>query len=235
MSGFKQHHLNEFHFKSWQTNYNKLKFLSTRSSRHFVCLNPLSNTLSSRLSAFEKTPKNNVNNLNSNVNILSLSQLIPGKNIHLLVEAISFLPNNFKLTIAGDGPYDYKLFLEKCVASLNLEERVNFVGFLDDYLKQAYFESADVFCVPSTSDTQSLVNIEAIASNVPIVLVKYPPFLEIYSNIPSIFWAEDFSAKELSNQLSRAAVYSNLLGLDKSKKVLLHKFSDKNLLAKLIN
>ena len=246
LSRFNQHHLNTYHLSIWKTKYNGSISFGTRQLKNFVCLNPLSNTLATNLKTIPKSSNHAINTTNTNsndsisiintpVNILSLSQLIPGKNVHILIESLLFLSYNFHLTIAGDGPLEYRLFLEESVEKYNLNTRVSFVGFVDHHRKQRCFDQANIFCVPSINDTQSLVNIEAVSANLSLVLFKYPPFLEIYSNLPSIFWAEDLTSQALASQLLIASRHHNLESIEISKKMILEKFADENLLYHINN
>ena len=112
------------------------------------------------------------------IKFLTVSRLQPGKGLHLLLDAFASLVSSLRLdlswelTIAGDGPMTNEL--KEYAVSLNLDKRVNFVGFIPNGLELDNLYSAhDVCIMPSLSETGPRVIIEAmkesnfcIASNV---------------------------------------------------------------------
>jgi 1,2-diacylglycerol 3-alpha-glucosyltransferase len=52
---------------------------------------------------------------------------------------------------------------------MRLNEKVKFAGFVSDALLPKYYAACDLFCIPSTFETQGLVSIEAMASGKPVV------------------------------------------------------------------
>ena len=56
---------------------------------------------------------------------------------------------------------------------LDLEKNVRFMGFIGDInTKVDYFNSADIFILPSLSECFPIVNLEAMACGIPIVASK---------------------------------------------------------------
>ena len=55
-----------------------------------------------------------------------------------------------------------------------MDENIEFLGFIDESLKPLYFKASDIFCLPSTTMAESfgIVNLEAMASGIPIVSSK---------------------------------------------------------------
>jgi 1,2-diacylglycerol 3-alpha-glucosyltransferase len=74
------------------------------------------------------------------------------------------------LVIAGEGPAMERL--RKETATLGLQEHVRFIGYLDrkTQLNDCY-SMADLFVFASTTETQGLVLLEAMAQGVPVVAV----------------------------------------------------------------
>jgi 1,2-diacylglycerol 3-alpha-glucosyltransferase len=56
---------------------------------------------------------------------------------------------------------------------------VKFTGFISDALLPRYYAACDLFCLPSTFDTQGLVSIEAMACNKPVVGSNYLALKEL--------------------------------------------------------
>jgi 1,2-diacylglycerol 3-alpha-glucosyltransferase len=74
------------------------------------------------------------------------------------------------LVIAGEGPAMERL--RKETAALGLQDHVRFIGYLDrkTQLNDCY-QMADLFVFASTTETQGLVLLEAMAQSVPVVAV----------------------------------------------------------------
>lgn len=107
--------------------------------------------------------------------ILSLSRLAFEKNIHELIEALPDilvkLPTA-QLLIVGDGPA--KETLENQVAEMKLTNHVTFTGEVNNNDVYHYYQMANVFAAASDSESQGLTYIEALASNLPIVVMRSP-------------------------------------------------------------
>jgi glycosyltransferase involved in cell wall biosynthesis len=98
---------------------------------------------------------------------LTISRLVPVKNIDLQIEALAKLNNkNIQLLIAGDGPA--KDNLKNLVAKYNLTDQVDFVGWLDN-LGQ-YYKTADCLLLTSDSEGYGMVAAEAVAANLPVIM-----------------------------------------------------------------
>jgi len=105
--------------------------------------------------------------------ILFLGVLHPKKGPDVLLKAmprvLSKVPNT-ELVIAGDGIMRGEL--EELSEKLGIKDYVNFTGFIPENLKPLYYNSADVFCLPSRMSTEvfPMVLLEASASGLPMVV-----------------------------------------------------------------
>jgi glycosyltransferase involved in cell wall biosynthesis len=76
-----------------------------------------------------------------------------------------------RAVLAGEGPA--RAELERQVAGLGLAERVTFLGYLDrQHELPDLYAAGDVFLSASTTETQGLVLLEAMASGLPVVGVS---------------------------------------------------------------
>ena len=99
--------------------------------------------------------------------ILYLGRLNKTKGIDLLIKAFSELKeSNVKLKIAGGGN-TYKKELEALVFSLKLDEKVEFLGLVED--KRELISNAWVMVSPSFSDVIGMVNLEAASFKTPMI------------------------------------------------------------------
>ncbi|AEG18294.1 glycosyltransferase family 4 protein [Methanobacterium paludis] len=107
--------------------------------------------------------------------ILFLGSLVPYKGPDILLKALHRVKKEIpdvKLILAGRGPMLTEL--EELSKKLGLDENIEFLGFVDESLKPLYFKASNVFCLPSTTMAESfgIVNLEAMASGIPIVSSK---------------------------------------------------------------
>lgn len=87
------------------------------------------------------------------------------KNLTFLKGVLKRLPN-LRLAFVGDGPSREEL--EQFFAGT----RTTFVGMLHGEELSAAYASADVFVMPSETETLGFVVMEAMASQVPVVAVR---------------------------------------------------------------
>lgn len=87
------------------------------------------------------------------------------KRVDLLIRAVSFLKSGVCLLLIGSG--SEKDNLERLVNSLNLEDRVKFVGYLANDKTPPYFRRANLAVFPSSYEGFPKVALEALACGIP--------------------------------------------------------------------
>jgi glycosyltransferase involved in cell wall biosynthesis len=112
--------------------------------------------------------------------ILTVCRLAPAKNVSHLIRAFSLLQStDTYLVIVGDGPRRARL--ESLAQQLGAADRVRFVGWQSDTVR--FYQSADVFVLPSTYEPFGQVLLEAMACGVPCIGLK--------SNYPEVITASE--------------------------------------------
>lgn len=105
----------------------------------------------------------------SNKNIVYLGRLNKTKGIDILIKAFSKTQNqHIKLVIAGRFNA-YKNELETLVDSLNLKEKVEFLGEVKGEKKTKLIQTAWVMVSPTYSDVIGMVNLEAASLKTPMI------------------------------------------------------------------
>lgn len=103
--------------------------------------------------------------------LLFVGNLIQRKGIDLLLNALPYVAEEYKLHIVGEGPE--REALKAQMIALRLEDKVIFHGFLQgDALKELYAES-DIFILPTREDCFGLVILEAMCAGLPVISSKY--------------------------------------------------------------
>ena len=103
-------------------------------------------------------------------NILFVGRLASQrKGVQFLLQAVRKLNEEnlpCRLTVIGTGPH--KPRLEKMTRDLNLKN-VKFLGYVPNERLPTYYNEADVFALPSSSEGMSNVILEAMACGLPVV------------------------------------------------------------------
>lgn len=97
-------------------------------------------------------------------------RLGPEKNIDVLLHAVAALPVygvDAELTIAGHGSHEP--ILRRLASKLRIDQQVRFLGTLTPDDLARLLRISDTFAIMSTSETQSMVLLQAMASGVPVV------------------------------------------------------------------
>ncbi len=98
--------------------------------------------------------------------VLCVSRLIERKGIRYLLEAVADL--DVSLTVVGDG--DRSAALRQRAVRLGIDDRVTFAGYVPHEEIHDYYESADVFVLPSKNEGMSNTVLEAMAAGLPVVM-----------------------------------------------------------------
>jgi 1,2-diacylglycerol 3-alpha-glucosyltransferase len=95
------------------------------------------------------------------------------KNIDFLLQMTKCLIEkhpNILLVVTGEGPAEKSL--NQLTKTLNLQNNVQFIGYLDRNTElNACYKAADIFVFASKSETQGLVLLEAMAQGTPVVAI----------------------------------------------------------------
>ena len=156
--------------------------------------------------------------------ILYVGRVAKEKNIEFLIEnfkAVSKKIPRAKMYIVGDGP-DMKDLIE--LTSYNkLDSKIIFVGKVpwDDVPK--YYSLCDSFVTASTSETQGLTVIEAMAASKPVVAIKDESFeLVIESGKDGILFENEEEYKEALFKLYKDKEFCNSIKQNARKKANLY-------------
>ncbi len=103
--------------------------------------------------------------------LLSLTRLVRGKGVDAVIEAMPFLPSEFELIVAGEGPQ--RPALQRRVQALGMENRVRFTGWVSGKDKQCLFDEADIFVLPTRYDSFGMGFLEAMANGLPVVAAEW--------------------------------------------------------------
>ena len=112
---------------------------------------------------------------------------------------------NVRFVMAGSGDMLHKTI--RRVAELKMGDRFHFTGFLKGDDVDHMFGLSDVFVMPSVSEPFGIVPLEAMRSNVPVVISKQSGVSEILTHALKIdFWDVDAMADSIYGLLHYEAL-----------------------------
>lgn len=137
--------------------------------------------------------------------VLYVSRMSPRKGPHILLNAFQNLSkemDDVTLVMAGSG--EMLPFLRAQAKFLGIDDRVRFLGYVDDSLLPRLFGMADVFVLPSTTaEAFGIVILEAMAAGVPVVATDVGGIPEIIMNSESGLLVPPGNELELRNAIQK--------------------------------
>ena len=125
--------------------------------------------------------------------LVTVSRVAVEKDIEEIINYFKLLlekDSNYRLLIVGDGPD--KKNLENLVGKLELNEYVKFTGMIMPDEVYKYYQLGDIFVCASTSESQGLTYVEALASSLPLVCRKDDCLLDIIETGKNGFIYENY-------------------------------------------
>ncbi len=112
--------------------------------------------------------------------VLYVGRLSREKKLEILLRAAKLLMKrnrNIKLAIVGTGPAEH--YYRSMARKLGILHSTVFLGFVSKESLPSVYAASDVFCLPSTFETQGIVLLEAMASGKPVVGADYLAISEL--------------------------------------------------------
>jgi glycosyltransferase involved in cell wall biosynthesis len=133
-----------------------------------------------------------------------LGRLKRYKRVDLIVRAFALMGHpTARLAIAGTG--DYRPDLERLAASLDLGDRVRFLGFIDDDAKRALLREAWALAFTSPKEGWGITNFEAAACATPVIASDSPGLRESVRDGETGFLVPHGDVPALARALARIA------------------------------
>lgn len=144
--------------------------------------------------------------------LLTVRNLVPRMGIENLLEAVSLITqkrDNVYLIIGGAGNLEGKL--KQLTSKLNLDKFVRFEGFIPEERLPLYYQSADVFILPTKFlEGFGLVTVEALSSGLPVLGTPAGGTKEILGRLDSSLLFPDTSPESMADLISRHIKYPGL-------------------------
>lgn len=131
-----------------------------------------------------------------------MGRMVPKKGADVLLRALRLLADRgikFKAKIAGSGPEEDRL--KRLHVELKLGSNVELLPWVSD--KAAFFESIDVFVVPSLEEPFGVVILEAFAHSKPVIATRVSGPLEIIQHGVNGLLVAQGNEAELADAISQ--------------------------------
>ncbi len=144
--------------------------------------------------------------------ILYVSRMSPRKGPHVLLNAFQALAGRMDdITLVMVGSGEMLPFLKTQVKFLRIEDKVKFLGYVENEMLPKIFGMADVFVLPSvTAEAFGIVILEAMASGVPVVATDVGGIPEIVRESESGLLVPPGNELELRNAIQKLLLDEDL-------------------------
>jgi glycosyltransferase involved in cell wall biosynthesis len=112
--------------------------------------------------------------------ILTVAHLYPRKGVDTLLRAFASVSGDAVLRIVGTGPERERL--EHLARSLDIADRIHFLGHLPFAALVAEYRNAAIFALPTEQEGFGIVFLEAMASSLPIIATRVAAVPEVVSD-----------------------------------------------------
>lgn len=134
---------------------------------------------------------------------LFMGRLYPVKGLPLLIAAWSMVrPSGWRLVLAGPDEAGHRAELERLVARHGLEKTISFAGPLQGEAKENALFNADLFVLPTHSESFGMAIAEALAHGVPVLTTMGAPWPALADR--AMGWRTPISADGLAAGLAQA-------------------------------
>ena len=159
---------------------------------------------------------------NSSIKLVYIGKLHVQKNHDKILSILSKLPDNYSLTIIGEGTERERL--EKLIKNLRITDKVTITGIVEREKVYELLLESDIFVSTALWEGMPIGVLESMACYLPVILSNIPPHVEIQnkSSLNLIFEAEqefidkiieyaslDYKERMLLGEESRKTVVNN--------------------------
>lgn len=159
--------------------------------------------------------------------LLCVARLIKRKGQHHLIEVIKRITDQgvdvtLEMVGSGDAEGEYRALAE----SLQVEDRINFRGYIPREEVPEFYARAHVFVLPSNNEGMSVATLEAMACGLPVIVSRTPGTEDLVKEGENGFTFEWRDIKTLTSHLLKLESdrpYARRMGQE--SRALAHRFS----------
>lgn len=129
--------------------------------------------------------------------ILNHGKMVERKNIHLLIEALAFLPFEYKLILAGPAERDYEIKLSSVMAEKKVKDRVIRIGYVPYPEVPILFQASDIFVLPSSWEGMPKVVMQSLACGTPVLASGF----KVQNEINGLYYLDELTAERTAQKI----------------------------------
>lgn len=185
-------------FVSQQTRDEAIRYYKADPNKCFVVETGVNTDIFKPVGKEEKEKINRDLGLDpSDVIILNHGVMIERKNVHLLIEALEFLPPFYKLFLVGSGDKEYQLKLSTTIVDKGLGNRVVKAGYTPYPDTPIAFQAANLFVLPSTWEGLPKVVLQSLACGTPTLVSGF----KVQEDIQGLFYLDNLEPKHIAEKI----------------------------------
>jgi len=142
------------------------------------------------------------------VHVVTTSRLVKKNAVEDIIRALVFLPDTYRLTIAGSGPLEKQL--KKIAHDIGVGSRVEFVGHITHSKTAELLATADVYVRPSLSEGLGNSFLEAMAMRVPVVATPVGGIVDFVRDEETGLFCKTNNPEDCAEKIKRCAEDSML-------------------------
>ncbi|MCI8692349.1 MAG: glycosyltransferase family 4 protein [Lachnospiraceae bacterium] len=159
--------------------------------------------------------------------LLYVGSMVKRKGLDLLMDALKFVKQDFRLRIVGNGSENEVSEIRQLARSNGIENKIEFCGFKqgNDLIRE--YKDADIFIFPTREDCFGLVLVEALCAGVPIISSKYADgAYDVIEEGKNGLLVNPYDAEEFGKKIED--VLNGTIHLEGADRALVEKFSFEN-------
>ena len=149
--------------------------------------------------------------------ILNHGVMSERKNVHLLIEALKFLPKYYKLLLVGSGDIAYAGKINEAIAISGLANRVIKVGYTPYPQTPIAYQVSDIFVLPSSWEGLPKVVMQGLSCSVPCLVSGF----KLSEEIKGLYYLENLDPEYIAKYIY-AIVEGNSVSVDSDKVALMY-------------
>lgn len=130
--------------------------------------------------------------------IINHGLMVKRKNIHLLIEALQYLPIEYKLFLVG--PFEdksYKDEIDDLLFNKKLGDRVMISGYIPYPETPIAYQASDIFVLPSSWEGLPKVVMQSLACGIPALASAF----KLGEELPGMFYLDELSPQHIAQKI----------------------------------
>ena len=135
--------------------------------------------------------------------LLYVGRLEKFKNIHLAIQALAYLPAEYRLMIVGNGPYKGKLL--QLIDELHLADKVQILSGLTNEEVRRWYKTCAAVITLSSQEAFGLTVIEGLAAGKPVIVNNKMALAELAAKLDGVYAieAEKLTSRQLAERMTQ--------------------------------